>query len=399
MRHISWYFKALVVCVVFAGVAGCDDSVDFKNATPGSITITKDLCYLSGGDVVELNSSATDPDEDEISFGWAATGGVFSPVSGEGRSVTWTAPTESGTYTLTLSVFDGIDTGSKSIDIEVGEVILLLPGSNEYFDNGSYYIYSQAAHITVRFLTSLILHEGVTIIFDNEYAGITVEGDFQALGKPGNPVVLRTNYCPGDSEEEWEGVKFQGEHAIGIMKYCEISNAYTGVSVRDYATVTLDTISISDSAEFGIEIYNMSNVEITGCKIWDNGRGIRSNDSDVTIRNSSIRYNYQFGIHAGGEAAPNLDIEYSNVSNNVEGFLLSDAARPRVKNCSIFLNEAGINKYGVRLYEYDGGGVLDFTENFWGETTYGSIAAMIHTQGGNATVDFSDWLDESPAEN
>ncbi|MCK4537446.1 MAG: right-handed parallel beta-helix repeat-containing protein [Candidatus Krumholzibacteria bacterium] len=397
MRLISWYFKVLAVFVIFVGSAGCDDSVDFDNAIPGNITITKDLCYLSGGDVVELYATASDPDGDEISFSWSATGGEFIPASGEGSSVSWTAPAGAGTHTLTVSVSDGLDTGTRAIEIEVGEEIIILPGSNEYFDNGSYYIYSQAAHITVRFLSSLSLNEGVTIIFDNEYSGITIEGEFQALGTPGNPVVLRTNYCPGESEKTWEGVRIAGENAVGVMKHCEISNAYAGVSVRDYATATLDTCSMSDSGGFGVEIYNNSSVEITGCKIWENANGIRSYDSDVTIRSSSIRYNYQFGIHAGGGSARSLDIENSHISNNIEGFRLSDAVKPRVKNCSIFLNEAGGNKYGIRLSSYTGGGVLDFTDNYWGVTDAVSIAALFNTVGGNATIDFDPWLNESPA--
>ncbi|HSG29728.1 MAG TPA: right-handed parallel beta-helix repeat-containing protein, partial [Candidatus Krumholzibacterium sp.] len=175
-----------------------------------------------------------------------------------------------------------------------------------------------------------------------------------------------------------------------------ILDAVTGVAVFDFATVSLDTCSITNNGMLGIGIYQNSHVEITGCKVWDNGSGIRSYDSDVTIRESSVRYNGQFGIHAGGASEPDLDIENSHVSNNIEGFRLTDSARPRVKNCAIFLNEAGTFKYAVRLDSYTGGGVLDFESNFWGMTDAPSIAAMMSLGGGNATVDFDPWLNESP---
>jgi hypothetical protein len=47
---------------------------------------------------------AADPDGDELSYVWSASGGE---ISGEGAVVTWTAPDSSGSYDVTVTVTDG----------------------------------------------------------------------------------------------------------------------------------------------------------------------------------------------------------------------------------------------------------------------------------------------------
>jgi hypothetical protein len=51
-----------------------------------------------------LFCDATDPDEDELTYSWSAERGN---ISGEGGEVTWVAPSEYGTFIITLTVTDG----------------------------------------------------------------------------------------------------------------------------------------------------------------------------------------------------------------------------------------------------------------------------------------------------
>ncbi|HSG28175.1 MAG TPA: PKD domain-containing protein, partial [Candidatus Krumholzibacterium sp.] len=208
MRYILWFLSVLATLATIMGLAGCDKSIEFSNSAPGNIRITKDKCYMSAGTVVALSATASDPDEDEISFSWTVSGGALSPSSGEGAAVSWTAPGE-GAYTVTVNVTDGIDSSSRSIEILVGEQVLVLPGTNELTDNGTYYIFNQARHIMIEYLSSLTIHEGVTIVFDNAYAGMTVRGELHVLGTEEDPVVFRSNYCPGGSATDWEGLMFE----------------------------------------------------------------------------------------------------------------------------------------------------------------------------------------------
>jgi len=52
----------------------------------------------------QIVCNATDPDGDELSYGWSATGGG---VVGEGSTVTWTAPDSPGYCWVTVNVTDG----------------------------------------------------------------------------------------------------------------------------------------------------------------------------------------------------------------------------------------------------------------------------------------------------
>jgi hypothetical protein len=72
--------------------------------------------YPSGN--TEIQCIAQDADGDQLNFAWAATGGDFSGV---GPSVTWKAPPNYGTYTITVTVDDGKG-GSvqRALDITVG---------------------------------------------------------------------------------------------------------------------------------------------------------------------------------------------------------------------------------------------------------------------------------------
>jgi hypothetical protein len=52
----------------------------------------------------QISCDATDPDGDDLSYGWSAEGGR---LVGEGAAVTWTAPDSPGSYFVTVTVTDG----------------------------------------------------------------------------------------------------------------------------------------------------------------------------------------------------------------------------------------------------------------------------------------------------
>ena len=53
---------------------------------------------------LQVTCTATDPDGDELSYNWSASGGN---ITGTGSEVTWTAPEEIGIYDITVVVDDG----------------------------------------------------------------------------------------------------------------------------------------------------------------------------------------------------------------------------------------------------------------------------------------------------
>lgn len=52
----------------------------------------------------QIACNASDPDGDELSYNWSASGGE---INGEGAMVTWTAPDSAGSYNVTVTVTDG----------------------------------------------------------------------------------------------------------------------------------------------------------------------------------------------------------------------------------------------------------------------------------------------------
>jgi hypothetical protein len=52
----------------------------------------------------QVECTASDPDGDELSYGWSASGG---DINGEGAVINWTAPDSSGSYDVTVMVTDG----------------------------------------------------------------------------------------------------------------------------------------------------------------------------------------------------------------------------------------------------------------------------------------------------
>jgi thiol-disulfide isomerase/thioredoxin len=66
-----------------------------------SLEADQDVVIPSGSCQVVCN--ATDPDGDELSYGWSASRGG---ITGEGSNVTWTAPSSAGSYNITVIVMD-----------------------------------------------------------------------------------------------------------------------------------------------------------------------------------------------------------------------------------------------------------------------------------------------------
>jgi hypothetical protein len=66
-----------------------------------------------------VTCEASDPDKDNLSYKWSATGGN---ITGEGHIITWTAPEGVGNYNITVVVTDemgGVSTTSLSMEVAV----------------------------------------------------------------------------------------------------------------------------------------------------------------------------------------------------------------------------------------------------------------------------------------
>jgi hypothetical protein len=76
------------------------------NRLPAITGLEADVEWAAPSDSVQLTCTASDPDNDDLSYEWSASGGS---ISGTGAVVDWTAPEEIGMFDITVVVDDGND--------------------------------------------------------------------------------------------------------------------------------------------------------------------------------------------------------------------------------------------------------------------------------------------------
>ncbi|MDP2755168.1 MAG: PKD domain-containing protein [Nitrospirota bacterium] len=95
-------------------------TLPLQNQSPVISSLTANPSTVNPNSTSTVTCSASDPDNDPLTYSWAATGGTILP--GSGSVATWTAPSTSGTYTVTCTVSDGKGgTASKGVNITVTE--------------------------------------------------------------------------------------------------------------------------------------------------------------------------------------------------------------------------------------------------------------------------------------
>lgn len=93
------------VIATLAGVMGSASVTigDAPTNQPPTVTVTASATEVEPGAVVTITADASDPDGDDISLSWLATG---ASTDGSGNSITWTAPTRTERYHVTCLAID-----------------------------------------------------------------------------------------------------------------------------------------------------------------------------------------------------------------------------------------------------------------------------------------------------
>jgi hypothetical protein len=90
-----------IVVAVVAVVVLVDTML--ANHQPAIVNLEAEPDRVLPSGTCQIVCNATDSDDDELSYGWSADGGA---ISGEGATVTWTAPGSQGSYNVTVIVSD-----------------------------------------------------------------------------------------------------------------------------------------------------------------------------------------------------------------------------------------------------------------------------------------------------
>jgi len=94
--------RAVAGLVILTMLMG--SSCGLFNKPPTITSLTASATSVARGESCTVSCVASDPDADALTYDWTFTGGT---ISGAGSTVTWTAPTAEGTYTITVAVSDG----------------------------------------------------------------------------------------------------------------------------------------------------------------------------------------------------------------------------------------------------------------------------------------------------
>jgi hypothetical protein len=121
----------VIITMLLAG--GC------FNKPPTITSLTPSATSVARGESCTVSCVASDPDTDDtLTYAWSATDGA---VSGSGGTITWTAPTTEGSYTVTVIVSDGEESASDSCSIQVVNsppvISSLTPSATELPPEGS----------------------------------------------------------------------------------------------------------------------------------------------------------------------------------------------------------------------------------------------------------------------
>jgi hypothetical protein len=401
-------FYLLVVSAVLAAVLavpGCESKVKVANTDPHDLTLSVSKCFIEKGGTITLAGTAIDDDDDPLTFIWTATAGTFTPESGIGPSVQWTAPNSPAAVTITMAVTDEIVTVKKTQAVTVCVPVQSSIIANATLENtGAVYIVKNADLLPIASTATLTIEPGVTIVFDNPATGFAAFGRIVAEGTPSAKIRFRGNTC-GQSTGLWDGIYIREGYGRASFRYVELTASSNGIQMESGAQLTLVESAVYDNANIGLSIEGQFTMaSLRGCEIWDNGTGIYIGNATVDISGTSISYNIANGVEiAYSFDLTNVTIDSSTVADNGnDGFLLSNRAAPAIHYCTISSNgaESGYG-YAIRLAGYAGGDTIHAEHNFWGvgNTTEQKIGLVIYDgndKDGLPPVSFNPWLTESP---
>jgi len=112
----KWLAGLVILVLAALFISGCPPSSQPPTDQPPVVdSLTSEWRQVKQSMSVPIECAARDPDGDDLSYAWSATGGS---ISGEGAAVSWIAPDAYDTYTITVTVTDG-DGGQDTESLEI----------------------------------------------------------------------------------------------------------------------------------------------------------------------------------------------------------------------------------------------------------------------------------------
>ena len=113
MKHL---LRLSILFLVLGGFVTCEK--EEINQPPDIQNINASPQVVKPGEEIQLTCIATDPDGDQLYFSWSSSSGTF-PNGNDGSSVSWQAPNDPSSYTISVIVKDGQNVAESNINVEV----------------------------------------------------------------------------------------------------------------------------------------------------------------------------------------------------------------------------------------------------------------------------------------
>jgi hypothetical protein len=111
---------AIVAVAVLFLAPSCTTTSQPTNHWPIITSLEAEAEWTIPSGSLQVTCNASDPDGDELSYNWSASGGN---ITGTGSEVIWTAPEEIGIYDITVLIdddHDGEDVRSVTLSVTLG---------------------------------------------------------------------------------------------------------------------------------------------------------------------------------------------------------------------------------------------------------------------------------------
>jgi hypothetical protein len=116
MNKIKYFIIILSILLIGCFQDPGDDDIDAPEVS--IVYSSSDDLEINQGDTVSFWVDATDPQEEDLTYHWTASGGtIITPANKD--SMSWRSPNSGGTYTIRVEVSNSTKTTTRSINIEV----------------------------------------------------------------------------------------------------------------------------------------------------------------------------------------------------------------------------------------------------------------------------------------
>lgn len=165
----------MVALAMLAAGCGDDDAgTQPQNSNPVIAALTVDFPVVQPGNVCALACTASDPDDDALTYHWECAEGA---ITADGAAASWTAPATGGTCTLTVTVTDARDgSAARSVTVEVVAATLLVQTKDGLvaadFTGGGFLLNDLNTKVEV--LGTRIFQMGYPRVYEIDHQGETI---------------------------------------------------------------------------------------------------------------------------------------------------------------------------------------------------------------------------------